>query len=61
MTAAERPQDRARSLATSGLARTWPKAAPETIARLVRASTVVEGPTGTLLEQGVGERKATGR
>jgi CRP-like cAMP-binding protein len=52
VTAAGGPLDRAASLAAKGVGRTWANATPESIARLVETSTLVERATGTLLEQG---------
>jgi CRP-like cAMP-binding protein len=42
----------AKAVATEAITRTWPMASPETTARLVRASSVVEQAGGTLLAQG---------
>ena len=52
MTASRQPARRAESVAAEAITRTWPMASPETIARLVRASSLVEKAGGTLLAQG---------
>lgn len=46
------PARRAESVAAEAIARTWPMASPKTIARLVRASSLIEDASGTLLAQG---------
>jgi hypothetical protein len=43
------PSKRVDSVATEAIRRTWPMASTETVARLVRASSVVEKASGTLL------------
>jgi len=52
MGASGEPSERVDSVATEAIRRTWPMASTETVARLVRASSVVEKASGTLLAQG---------
>jgi CRP-like cAMP-binding protein len=52
MTTPRESARRAESVAAEAISRTWPTASPETTARLVRASSLVENAGGTLLAQG---------
>ena len=52
MSSSRQPARRAESVAAEAIARTWPMASPETIARLIRASSFTEDATGSVLEQG---------
>jgi hypothetical protein len=52
MSASEQQGKRADAVAVEAISRTWPMASPETINRLVRLSSVVEGTSGTLMAEG---------
>jgi CRP-like cAMP-binding protein len=52
VSASRQPDSRLESIATEAIRRTWPMASAETVAGLVRAGSIVENGTGTLLAQG---------
>ena len=52
MSASRQPDSRLESVASDAIGRTWPMASAATVARLMRAGSIVEQGSGTLLAQG---------
>jgi hypothetical protein len=52
MVASGQPATHARAIAADAVRRRWPSAAAETVARVIRASAIIDQAKGVLLAQG---------